>query len=220
MFSVVRAMSEFVDYYELLEISPKASPDVIQMAYKALSKRWHPDSYTSNASYSNKEREQKMKLINEAREHLINKELRDEYDILWNKNQATTRNSNHAYNGHPFSDEEQTRKAKAEKGEQEFQARAEQYRKEQSEKEERERKARAEQAYKQSVEKAQAAAAARERQVRAERNRAYNEYIVIKQIEEERKRVARKKRTTIINWILFALALVLVIWFYSVLSGF
>lgn len=32
------------DYYEILEISESASEEVIHMAYKALVKKYHPDS--------------------------------------------------------------------------------------------------------------------------------------------------------------------------------
>ena len=32
-----------IDYYDLLEVSPKASKEVISNAYKALAKKWHPD---------------------------------------------------------------------------------------------------------------------------------------------------------------------------------
>ena len=30
-------------YYDWLEVSPKASPEVIEKAYKALVKKYHPD---------------------------------------------------------------------------------------------------------------------------------------------------------------------------------
>jgi len=31
------------DYYKILQVAPDASPEVIQMAYKALAKKYHPD---------------------------------------------------------------------------------------------------------------------------------------------------------------------------------
>ncbi len=34
---------EFVDFYELLEISPRASQEVIQAAYRVLARAYHPD---------------------------------------------------------------------------------------------------------------------------------------------------------------------------------
>ena len=31
------------DYYKILQVAPDASTEVIQMAYKALAKKYHPD---------------------------------------------------------------------------------------------------------------------------------------------------------------------------------
>lgn len=31
------------DYYKILQVASDASPEVIQMAYKALAKKYHPD---------------------------------------------------------------------------------------------------------------------------------------------------------------------------------
>lgn len=36
-------MSDFVDYYEILQVSPKADPEVVEKAYKALIFKHHPD---------------------------------------------------------------------------------------------------------------------------------------------------------------------------------
>lgn len=51
------------NYYEILEVDTKASPEVIEKAYKTLVKKYHPDlqSEEDNAKY-----EEKMKEINEA----------------------------------------------------------------------------------------------------------------------------------------------------------
>jgi hypothetical protein len=38
------AESEFVDYYELLQISPNAETETIQRVYKMLAARYHPDN--------------------------------------------------------------------------------------------------------------------------------------------------------------------------------
>ena len=35
-------------YYEVLQVMPTASPEVIQMAYKALAKKYHPDVFQGN----------------------------------------------------------------------------------------------------------------------------------------------------------------------------
>lgn len=64
------------DYYELLEISRNASAEVIKNAYRALAKKYHPD--TSNVD---KELiEKNMRQINEAYEVLSDKEKRALYD--------------------------------------------------------------------------------------------------------------------------------------------
>lgn len=36
---------EFVDYYETLKISPNADSDTIDMMFRHLAKRWHPDNH-------------------------------------------------------------------------------------------------------------------------------------------------------------------------------
>lgn len=63
------------DYYEILEISESASEEVIHMAYKALVKKYHPDS-----SGQEKNSESKMQEINEAYEVLSDPERRKNYD--------------------------------------------------------------------------------------------------------------------------------------------
>ena len=43
-------MSEQVDYYELLQISPNAEPETIHRVYRLLAQRYHPDNReTGNA---------------------------------------------------------------------------------------------------------------------------------------------------------------------------
>ncbi len=63
--------------YEVLEVSEKASDEVIEKAYKVLAKKYHPDLQTPE----NKETaEGKMKQLNDAYETLSNKAKRAEYD--------------------------------------------------------------------------------------------------------------------------------------------
>lgn len=60
------------DYYEILEISESASEEVIHMAYKALVKKYHPDS-----SGQEKNSESKMrKLMKRTRFYPIRKDER------------------------------------------------------------------------------------------------------------------------------------------------
>lgn len=65
-----------VNYYEILEVSEKASKEVIEKAYKALAKKYHPDLNRDNP----KEAESKMKLINEAFEILMDDSKRANFD--------------------------------------------------------------------------------------------------------------------------------------------
>lgn len=64
------------NYYEILEVSQNASSEVIEKAYKALAKKYHPDANLDNA----KEAEEKFKEIGEAYEILSNTEKKLEYD--------------------------------------------------------------------------------------------------------------------------------------------
>lgn len=67
-----------MNYYEILEVSVNASQEVIKNAYRALIKKYHPDSYTGNKQYA----EEMIKKINEAYENLSdeNKRLLYDYD--------------------------------------------------------------------------------------------------------------------------------------------
>lgn len=72
-------------YYAVLEVSESASDEVIRMAYKALAKKYHPDTYDGDKDYA----EQQMKLINEAYYVLSDSQKRFEY----NKKIQNTRTS-------------------------------------------------------------------------------------------------------------------------------
>lgn len=65
------------NYYEILEVSQKASPEVIEKAYKVLVKKYHPDLQENDDKL---EAEQKIKLINEAYDILSDEVKRAKYD--------------------------------------------------------------------------------------------------------------------------------------------
>ena len=65
-----------IDYYEILEVHPKASQEIIKKAYLTLAKKYHPDTTTFDKTFA----EQKIKQINEAYKVLSNEQLRSEYD--------------------------------------------------------------------------------------------------------------------------------------------
>ena len=56
------AESGFVDYYELLQISPNAEPETVQRVYKMLAQRYHPDN-PENGDLT------RFLLLNQAFEH-------------------------------------------------------------------------------------------------------------------------------------------------------
>ena len=64
--------------YDKLEVSEKASSEVIEKAYKTLAKKYHPDVQTTSEEIKNAE--EKMKEINEAYSILKDEAKRSEYD--------------------------------------------------------------------------------------------------------------------------------------------
>jgi len=67
-------MNTAKDYYAILGVLPTAEDFVIEAAYRALSKRYHPDRYGGSDAH------EKMSAINEAYEVLGNATKRREYD--------------------------------------------------------------------------------------------------------------------------------------------
>jgi curved DNA-binding protein CbpA len=72
----VLGSDKFMNYYEVLEVSPKASQAVIRAAYKTLMQRYHPDK---NMGYP--EMAQQAVLIGQAFEVLSDQEKREAYDM-------------------------------------------------------------------------------------------------------------------------------------------
>ena len=67
------------DYYKILQVAPDASPEVIQMAYKALAKKYHPDLNPGQEEAA----QEKMKDVNEAYEILSDKDKRWQDDQIY-----------------------------------------------------------------------------------------------------------------------------------------
>jgi len=65
------------NYYEILEISPNASPEIIEKAYKTLTRKYHPDVQTKE---NKKDAEDKFKEIVKAYETLSDPDKKEEYD--------------------------------------------------------------------------------------------------------------------------------------------
>lgn len=74
--------SEFVDYYELLQLSPNADPETIEHSFRYFAKKFHPD----NAEFADTDR---FRLIVEAHRALADPEARAGYDVkyqdYWNR---------------------------------------------------------------------------------------------------------------------------------------
>ena len=81
------------DYFEILQISPAASDEVIKAAYKSLVKKYHPD----NGKKEEFDAEEKMKAINEAYEILTDPDKRKAYLAQRNfRNEVVSKNENSA----------------------------------------------------------------------------------------------------------------------------
>lgn len=68
-----------LDYYEILEVHPRASPEVIEKAYKALCLKYHPDRRPADG----RERAtHTMQRLNEAYSVLSDAARRGDYDRM------------------------------------------------------------------------------------------------------------------------------------------
>ena len=65
------------NYYEILEVDKNASSEVIEKAYRALAKKYHPDLQQGPKQ---QEYAEKMKIINQAYDVLANDSKRQEYN--------------------------------------------------------------------------------------------------------------------------------------------
>jgi len=66
-------MEPFTDYYEVLQVSPKADTETIEKVYRHLAKRYHPDNRESGDS-------ERFRTLSEAFHILIDPEKRAAYD--------------------------------------------------------------------------------------------------------------------------------------------
>ena len=82
------------DYYEILEVHPKASLDVIKKAYAVLAKKYHPDVTKVDPDVARS----RMIEINEAYSVLSNSAEREAYAVSYThldvyKRQASSKSS-------------------------------------------------------------------------------------------------------------------------------
>lgn len=86
---------DFKDYYKILEIDTKATPEEVKKAYRTLAKKYHPDK-----NLGNKKAEENFKLVNEANEVLGDPEKRKQYNELgenWQQNQQAYKQKHNQY---------------------------------------------------------------------------------------------------------------------------
>ncbi len=70
------SVNEFVDYYELLQLSPNADTDTIERMFRHFAKKTHPDS----SEYADNDR---FLMIVEAHRTLVDPETRAGYDVKY-----------------------------------------------------------------------------------------------------------------------------------------
>lgn len=68
--------SDFIDYYEMLQISPNAETETIHRVYKMLATRYHPDNRETGDV-------DRFVRLNQAFETLSSPELRAQYDAVY-----------------------------------------------------------------------------------------------------------------------------------------
>lgn len=73
----------FRDYYDILGVPPKASPEVIAKVYRELARLYHPDTLQGKSEAIRKRAEHEFKRVNEAYECLGDPLRRQEYDVVW-----------------------------------------------------------------------------------------------------------------------------------------
>ncbi len=67
----------FIDYYDLMQLSPNADDDTIQRIFRHLAQKWHPDHQNGDT--------ERFKRLVEAHEILTNPEARAAYDVKYQK---------------------------------------------------------------------------------------------------------------------------------------
>jgi curved DNA-binding protein len=67
--------ASFIDYYDLMQVSPNADEDTIQRVFRHLAKKWHPDRSQGDP--------ERFKLLVDAQRTLTNPATRAAYDIKY-----------------------------------------------------------------------------------------------------------------------------------------
>lgn len=99
------------DYYKILQVAPDASTEVIQMAYKALAKKYHPDLNPGQEEAA----QEKMKDVNEAYEILSDKDKRWQYDQIYYRQEKTEQKTSYSAPEPPKGAQSHSAQSKGEK---------------------------------------------------------------------------------------------------------
>lgn len=92
----------FIDYYELMQVSPNADEDTIQRIFRHLAKKCHPDNPQGDP--------ERFRLLVEAHDVLTNPEARAAYDLKYQKFWETKwKLASDASAGRGFSDDKNVR---------------------------------------------------------------------------------------------------------------
>lgn len=70
----------FKNYYEVLRVRPYDPPELIQAAFVAQIKQWHPDRFANADPLTKQNAEERAKLILDAKRVLLTPSLKAEYD--------------------------------------------------------------------------------------------------------------------------------------------
>src|SRR5438552_2392034 len=73
-------------FYEILEVSPSASPAEIRTAYLNLAREYHPDRVPEHLTKLRADAEEKLKLVNHAWAVLGDPAKRRQYDVVFREN--------------------------------------------------------------------------------------------------------------------------------------
>jgi curved DNA-binding protein CbpA len=67
----------FIDYYDLMQVSPNAEEETIQQMFRHLAKKWHPDHDQKDS--------ERFRLLVDAHKTLTNPERRAAYDLRYQR---------------------------------------------------------------------------------------------------------------------------------------
>jgi curved DNA-binding protein CbpA len=74
---------KFVDYYEILQLSPNATAETVERVFRILAKRYHPDNHETGSATQFAE-------LRTAYEALSDPVSRAAYDVKYEENRALT----------------------------------------------------------------------------------------------------------------------------------